>query len=432
MIVSATFRNVLSFDNEVKIDFLASKSPVRPEQVSRGGRDSFPILKTSLIFGSNGSGKSNICRCIHFMRCIATGRFHSNYIRPFKLGKEIHDDSYIQMTIKSDNAFYEYSVSFNASSILLETLYRINLRSRKLVFERRKNTREYNYLFGTISGKVSNVQFLEFVSKGCPDDDSFVHEYVKRNAVGLSDIAKVYEWFENNLNVIFTDSKFRSMPVFLNKDKKFADNINKLLYLFNAGAEGIMMKPVDFDKLDISPDKKNRVLNDLKKNPNMMITMVDYDGLYFFEMDNNVISCSKEVTIHKNALGKDVQFDLFEESDGTKRLLDFLPMLIDLKENSSVYVIDELDRSMHTLLTRALLNYYFKLLTPEKDAQLICTTHETYLLDDDKLRPDQFWFIRKNKGASALYTMGNQRLRKIVSNAYLNGNLELLKASEDG
>jgi AAA15 family ATPase/GTPase len=156
-----------------------------------------------------------------------------------------------------------------------------------------------------------------------------------------------------------------------------------------------------------------------------MITMVDYDALYFFEMDNNIISCSKEVTLHKNALGKDVPFDLFEESDGTKRLLDFLPMLIDLKENSSVYVIDELDRSMHTLLTRALLNYYFRLLTPEKDAQLICTTHETYLLDDDMLRPDQFWFIRKNKGASSLYTMGNQRLRRIVSNAYLHGGLEL-------
>lgn len=425
MIVSAVFRNVLSFDNEVKIDFLASKSPVRPEQVSRGGRDSFPVLKTSLIFGSNGAGKSNICRCIHFMQCIATGRFHSSYIRPHKLGKEIHDDSYIQMTIKVDNSFYEYSVSFNASSILQESLFKVNLRSRKMVFERKRTSRDSVYSFGTVSGKASNAQFLEFVSKGCPDDESFVNEYVKRNAIGLADITKVHNWFDNKLNVIFTNSKFRSMPVFLNKDKKFAENINNLLCMFNAGAEGIAMIPVDFDKLDITPEKKNRVQNDLKKNPDMMITMVDYDALYFFEMDNNIISCSKEVTLHKNALGKDVPFDLFEESDGTKRLLDFLPMLIDLKENSSVYVIDELDRSMHTLLTRALLNYYFRLLTPEKDAQLICTTHETYLLDDDMLRPDQFWFIRKNKGASSLYTMGNQRLRRIVSNAYLHGGLEL-------
>lgn len=426
MIVSATFRNILSFDKDVIIHFIASKSSNLPQQISRGGRDSYPLLKTSLILGPNGSGKSNICRCIYFMQNLATGNFHSDYCKPFKLGEVIHNESFIQMVIKVDKNFYEYSVTFTSSVFIRETLYKLNLRSRKMLFDRIKVDQGYKYTFGKITGGTDASQFLSFVSKGCPSDESFLHEYVKRNSTGIDDIIKVHEWFDSKLNIIFPESKFRSMPVFLNKDKQFANNINELLGKFKSGAEMVKMVSVDFDQLELPQDAKMKIIKDLKSNPEMIITMVNQEAVYFFEMENNGISCSKEVTIHKNALGKDVTFDLNEESDGTKRLLDFLPLLIDVKENASVYLIDELDRSLHTLLTKQFLGFYFSLLTPEKDCQLICTTHETYLLDDDRLRPEQFWFIKKKKnGASSLFTMGNTRLRKVVSNAYLNENLDL-------
>ena len=60
----------------------------------------------------------------------------------------------------------------------------------------------------------------------------------------------------------------------------------------------------------------------------------------------------KQMTVHKNSQDEDVVFDMDEESDGSIRLLDFIPMLIDLQFNSAVYLIDEIDRSMHPIMSQ--------------------------------------------------------------------------------
>lgn len=85
-----------------------------------------------------------------------------------------------------------------------------------------------------------------------------------------------------------------------------------------------------------------------------------------------------------------------EESDGSIRLLDFIPMLIDLRLNESVYLVDEIDRSMHPMLSKKLLEYYFKHLSNERDTQLIFSTHESNLLDLDLIRADEVWFVEKD------------------------------------
>src|SRR3712207_8550523 len=74
---------------------------------------------------------------------------------------------------------------------------------------------------------------------------------------------------------------------------------------------------------------------------------------------------------------EEVPFEMDEESDGSIRLLDFIPMLIDLRLNDAVYLIDEIDRSMHPMLSQKLLEYYFKTLEVGRDTQLIFTTHES-------------------------------------------------------
>ena len=65
MIIRASFENVLSFNKETSISFVASKSDLLPAHVFRAQqRDDISILKTGLIYGANGSGKSNIIKCI--------------------------------------------------------------------------------------------------------------------------------------------------------------------------------------------------------------------------------------------------------------------------------------------------------------------------------------------------------------------------------
>ena len=97
-------------------------------------------------------------------------------------------------------------------------------------------------------------------------------------------------------------------------------------------------------------------------------------------------------------------------------------MLIDLRLNETVYLVDEIDRSMHPMLSRKLLEYYFGHLSNERDTQLICTTHESHLLDLDLIRADEVWFVEKNReGASRLTSLAEFKPREDVRKGYLQG-----------
>ena len=128
-------------------------------------------------------------------------------------------------------------------------------------------------------------------------------------------------------------------------------------------------------------------------------------------------------TIHKkDGSNSDYIFEMFEESDGTSRLFDFIPMLIDMRANDAVYVIDEVDRSLHPMLTLKLLEMYNSLLRSDSQMQLICTTHESNLLSTAPVRQDEIWFVEKDKkGESHLSSLCEYKPRENVQKGYLNG-----------
>lgn len=99
-----------------------------------------------------------------------------------------------------------------------------------------------------------------------------------------------------------------------------------------------------------------------------------------------------------------------------------IPMLIDLRLNESVYLVDEIDRSMHPMLSQKLLEYYFSHLSNERDTQLIFSTHESNLLNLDFIRADEVWFVEKGKeGASHLTSLAEYKPREDVRKGYLQG-----------
>jgi len=126
--------------------------------------------------------------------------------------------------------------------------------------------------------------------------------------------------------------------------------------------------------------------------------------------------------VHTNDAGREVVFEEDEESDGSIRLMDFIPMLIDLKQNDDVFLIDEIDRSLHPLLSQKLLEYFFSMLTEARCTQLIFTTHEASLLDLKTLRADEVWFAEKDKvGATHLTSLAEYKPREDVRRGYLLG-----------
>ena len=120
-------------------------------------------------------------------------------------------------------------------------------------------------------------------------------------------------------------------------------------------------------------------------------------------------------------------FETRDESDGTLRLFDLAPMLHDLDTPGCrrVYVIDELDRSMHTQITEALVKAYCAARTKRTRTQLIFTTHDAMLIDQGLLRRDEMWFIERGKfGDTMLESLSDYkdvRYDKDVRKAYLEG-----------
>jgi AAA15 family ATPase/GTPase len=104
--------------------------------------------------------------------------------------------------------------------------------------------------------------------------------------------------------------------------------------------------------------------------------------------------------------------------------MEILPMLADVRTQEKVYVIDELDRKLHPLLSRLFVSTYLEQCGEEEGGQLVFTTHDDNLLDLDLLRRDEIWFLEKDRfGASRLFSLNDLRVRPDlkINKGYLAG-----------
>lgn len=132
MILRAKFENILSFNSETEISFIAGKGTSLPAHVYRAEkRDDISVLRSSIIYGANASGKSNMIRCVNILKNIALGRFPRNNWDVFKLAPEKKVDSKLEIEIKADSLYYSYGVIFNIRGIKKEWLYQISSRAEK-------------------------------------------------------------------------------------------------------------------------------------------------------------------------------------------------------------------------------------------------------------------------------------------------------------
>ena len=142
--------------------------------------------------------------------------------------------------------------------------------------------------------------------------------------------------------------------------------------------------------------------------------------MYILELHGEEISC--KTLKFKHAHSKSL-FSLRDESDGTIRLLDLLEVLLTNTQNM-VYVIDEVSRCLHPLLTKRFIADFLELAI-ERNIQLIVTTHESDLLDLDLLRQDEIGFVAKRdeNGTSKIFGLSEfgTRFDKRIRKAYLEG-----------
>ncbi|MDO4165077.1 MAG: AAA family ATPase [Bacteroides sp.] len=424
MILRVTIENLYSFKDETEISFVAGKSTTHGGQVSRAEkRDDISVLKAGIIYGANASGKSNIIKAVATIQKIALGGVPKKYIEPFKLAEANALPSKVEIEFKKDKKFYAYGVEFTLRGIAEEWLYEINSRTDKEVFTRKVTADGNVFTFGAIDGDAETRQLIKFISQSTPLSDSFLAEYVKRNGKGLTAINHAHQWMKDSLKIIFPHSRYNGLSIRIEKDKDFATATKSLLEYFNTGIVDIRRTKVRKEDVDLPKDIVNELLSEAEPNRGFVIAAPSDSTIYFFETnEKGVTNLYKQSLVHRTANNEDVSFEMNEESDGSIRLLDFIPMLIDLRLNESVYLIDEIDRSMHPMLSQKLLEYYFTHLSGERDTQLIFSTHESNLLNLDLIRADEVWFVEKGReGASHLTSLAEYKPREDVRKGYLQG-----------
>lgn len=424
MILRVTIENLYSFKDETEISFVAGKSTIHGEQVSRAEkRDDISVLKAGVIYGANASGKSNIIKAVSLIQKIALSGVPKKYVEPFKLSASNNRPSKVEIEFKVGKKFFAYGAEFTIKGMAEEWLYEINSRSDREIYTRKVTSEGNEFTFGTVNGDAETLQLLKFISQSTPVTDSFLSEYVKRNGKGLPLINDVHTWMKESLKIIFPNSRYEGISIRAEKDKDFAAATKSLLEYFNTGIVDIRRIKVNKEDVDLPKDLINELLAGAEPYRNYIIASSSDSTIYFFETNaEGITTLYKQSAIHKTDNDDEVPFEMSEESDGSIRLLDFIPMLIDLRLNESVYLIDEIDRSMHPMLSQKLLEYYFNHLSNERDTQLIFSTHESNLLNLDLIRADEVWFVEKGReGASHLTSLAEYKPREDIRKGYLQG-----------
>ena len=381
----------ISIKDETQISFVAGKSNAHPSHVSRAEkRDDISVLKAGIVYGANASGKSNVIKAIALLQQIANGNFPQSKVEPFKLADTEEKNSKVEIEFKTKGKCFAYGIEFTIGGIKEEWLFEINSRTDKEVFTRKITAAGNEFTFGK----------------------------------GLETIHMAKNWFADGLKIIFPSTRLQGISFLTENNDELQETTRSLLAYFNTGISDVRLYKIKKEDVNLSSDLLDNILSKAKNGKAYSMAATVGGEMLLFEVNaNGGYEIYKQKAVHRNLTsGTEVVFDLSEESDGSIRLLDFIPMLIDLKQNEVDYLIDEIDRSMHPMLSQKILECYFSGLESGRDTQLIFSTHECNLLNLDLIRADEVWFVEKGKdGASHLTSLAEFKPRKDVRKGYLLG-----------
>ena len=418
MLIEFSVSNYLSIKDAITLSMLAS-NPVKELEGENDGLNNVfhdnknKYLKTAVIYGANGSGKSNLLSAIHFFR---------QFILSSSNDRQANDEIKVIPFLLSSETENKPS-SF-------EMIFVINSIRFRYGFEANKQVVSSEWLFGMdiVNSNKESAYFIRKFQEINPNNKNFkegkgLENKTRANALFLSTVAqlngevatKVQSWFRNDLNIIsgLSDSTlFYTIEKFL-ENATFKRKIIDFVKLIDLGIEDIQIKEEIFSNLmsKIVPERKNEkiasLLDELQKE---------------LSNKNKKPAETKEIIINsyhkkynKNKLGDDIALSFDLESAGTQKLFSLLGPWFETIQKGEILIVDELDARLHTKLTIELLKLFQSKIN-NKNAQLIFASHDTNLLRNDLFRRDQIWFTEKNKnGATDLYSLVEYKINQATA-----------------
>lgn len=413
MIAEFKIRNFYSLRNEQTLSFIPTNDDTSRDIYTEEVADGVSLLKIGFIYGANASGKTNILKALDFF-----SRFMVNDglnkgdeigVVPFLLD-DVSDKERTQfeMSFYLNREKYKLNLVLDNKVIYEETLQVYSSVQPTLLYKRTYNPEKdaTDIVFG---GKVGLVKKSREAIEG--------NTFNKRTVIaafGMSNVEKsrlnlVYDFFSQKIApIMYPQSSlmgFTKRRITRDRDGRLKRFI---LHFLKASDFNISDIAIHEDEVSITPEmelviKNTSAMPEKAKEEILKKGTLHSDEMFF---------------VHHTSKG-DKELDEELESRGTKRYMGLATILYDLLVHGVILPIDEIESSIHY----ELLSYFIKvfLVNSKRSGQLIISTHDINLLDEDYIRRDVIWFTDKNDcGETQLIRLSTLGLHKTLSvyNAY--------------
>lgn len=420
MLLKFSLENWMSFKDETSFSMVASQEKQHGNRIAKVNKYPIRILPIGAIYGGNASGKTNLFRALNFAKTFIVKGSQPDeiiHVQPYLLEDSFKTEKPTRFTFELliDETMYEFSFSLTSKTIVEEKLVQISSSSEKVLYHRIEKKPH-------LHDSIKNDR-LTFAFDGTRDNQLFLTNSITQK---IDVFRPVYDWFKNTLELLAPDSRFALFEHYLSEDHPFYETMNTMLGQLDTGIVRISSESLIFDNVPIPEAVKNKLREEVTEGKTVLVMIPDR---MLVTRKNGELIVKKLVTYHTREDGNEIKFEIRQESEGSQRAIDLLPAFIELsfKASKRVYLIDELDRSLHTLLTRHLLESFLAEVSSDTRSQLIFTTHDILIMDQHLLRRDEMWLAERNlSGTSTLVPLSDFkdiRYDKDIRKSYLQGRL---------
>jgi AAA15 family ATPase/GTPase len=422
MLIQLTIENFLSFHEKTVISMRAAPTVQRDGDAPDVSGD---ILRCAAIYGANASGKSNLVKAIAFAKHLVLFGFGDRAkipIQPFRLATVPDEGSRIEFYLRSSSGrCYGYGFCATHERVTDEWLSQFIDGREEALFEREGQSFTVHDALFEDANNDGHRSLLAAVTPGLRDNQLLLRTVQELRLDRFPRAFRdVVAWFES-LMIVMPDTPFNALVAAIENVPDFRESVEKVLLATNTGVSALQthrreLQPGEHESA-FSEKAVQHELGDeihfVNHNRSDRATFVQTTDGKRYRVDIQLA--------HERPGDTPVNFDLANESDGTVRLLDLAPILFRWPTDS-VFVVDELDRSLHTLLSGWFVEHFIRHTGGSADLQLLFTTHDTNLLDLRQLKPDSIWFAEKSRaGATSLHSLAEYKQEQLDA---LTGHLE--------
>lgn len=384
-------------------------------------------LRMSSIYGANGAGKSNLLMAMSFLRnLVETGSLQDvvfNEDVTFRFDDQCKDrPSGMAVEFFYRGSVFYYHIEFDRHAVYTEELLLCKKTTDVYIFQRYDNDIKINSSLGT---KLIDSKFTDVVNRMLRHDMLLISFFGKYYPKEVELIADAYYWFVENIEIVHPEASTGIVPHLMDTDNFLNNLVNTTIPELKTGISSIVIKKEIIDENDAKNDAKlSQLILKARNFPGTPLVRVTNNGNDFINIvyENGDVWQKRIVCIHKTSDSSEIEIPLYMESDGTRRLIEYMPLFYAITKRAKVYIVDEIERSIHPIMIKDLMR---KLSESESSkGQLIFTTHESSLLDQTIFRPDEIWFAQKDvEQATQLYPLSDFNVHKTanIENGYLNG-----------